>query len=243
MREYFAQSKAPFHIYGRGVEKRKIFMEYAEYCRFVFLMWVCRIGSPKPSLARKDTTKAAEAILRGEEPDENLYTKEFEPIISIITWNLMPNHYHFMLASLIDGGISKYMQKLGNAYTKYFNAKHERNGHLFQGPFQSIGINETIYLVTLLRYINFNHAELVERGWKNHVIKDLKKLKKFLDSYIWSAHQDHMGTRQSLLVDREVVSQLFEAEFTNKGLEGYEDFINQWLKDDFEAIKGYTLED
>ena len=68
MREYFKELKTPFHIYNRGTEKRVIFTDYAEYCRFVFLMWVCRIGSPAINLSRKNIIKAAEAILAGEEP-------------------------------------------------------------------------------------------------------------------------------------------------------------------------------
>lgn len=242
MREYFAKSQAPFHIYARGTEKRKIFMDYAEHCRFVFLMWVCRIGRPKINLSKKETIKAAEAILHGQEPDEDTYVKEFDPLVSIITWTLMPNHYHFMLLSLSEGGISKYMQKLGNAYTKYFNARHKRSGRLFQGSFQSIGVEDPIYLAVLLRYINFNHVELIEPRWKEHQIKDLKKMEEFINSYTWSANQDFLGKRQSLLVDRELASQLLEAEFTEKGLEGYKDFINQWLDDDFESIKEYMLE-
>jgi len=243
MREYFTKSKEPFHVYSRGVEKRRIFLSYAEYCRFVFLMWVCRTGKSQVNLSREDTIKAAESILGGKEPEENLYIKEFEPLVSIITWNLMPNHYHLMLVSLVDGGLSKYMQKLGNAYTKYFNFRHQRSGHLFQGSFQSIAIDEPKYLAILLRYINFNHAELIEPKWKERTIKDPKRLKSFINEYQWSANKDFGGMRNSLLVDREAASKLFEAEFTSKGLEGYEEFIDRWLEDDFEEVKRYIIED
>lgn len=243
MREYFAKSTAPFHVYSRGTEKRKVFMQYAEYCRFVFLMWVCRIGRPEVNLLRMDTTTAAEAILGGGEPKEGLYVKEFDPLVSFVTWTLMPNHYHFLIVSLVEGGISKYMQKLGTAYTKYFNARHQRTGRLFQSSFQSIAIDDPRYLAALLRYINFNHAELVEPKWKEHIIKDAKKMEEFVNSYQWSAHPDFLGTRHSLLIDKDAVSGLLEEKFNDKGLIGYKDFIRQWLKDDFGAIKQYTFED
>lgn len=242
MREYFSKSKAPFHVYGRGTEKRKIFMDYAEYCRFVFLMWVCRVGRPAINLTKEETIKAAECILQGKKPDENSYLEDYEPLVSVLTWTLMPNHYHFILVSIAEGGISKYMQKLGNAYTKYFNARHQRNGRLFQGPYQSIGVEDLSYLAILLRYINFNHAELIEPLWKEHRIKDPKKMKSFTNSYVWSAHQDFLGKRRSLLIDRVLVSELLEDKFTTKGLRGYEEFINQWLRDDFESIKNHVLE-
>jgi len=244
MQEYFAESKVPFHIYNRGTEKRIIFTDYAEYCRFVFLMWVCRIGKLKINLSKSETIQAAESLLGGEEPDSSLYIKEFDPLVAFITWNLMPNHYHFMLVSLAERGITKYMSKIGDAFTKYFNARHERSGRLFQGPCQSIEVKSSKYFYILVRYINMNHAELVEPQWKERRIRDRYKMREFVDSYQWSAHQDFMGKRNSLLINRELISELFGAEFTDKGLKGYQDFIEAWFDDDFETkeIKEYILE-
>jgi putative transposase len=242
MREYFEKLKTPFHIYNRGTEKRVIFTDYTEYCRFVFLIWVCRIGSPAINLTKKNIIEAAEAILLGKKPDQRLYIKEHKPLVAFVTWSLLPNHFHFILTSLVDGGISKYMSKLGNAYTKYFNARHQRSGRLFQSSYQSIEIKDPKYFYILIRYINLNHAELVEPQWKERRLQNQKKIEKFVNSYSWSAHQDFLGIRNSLLVDREMVSELFEAEFTEKGLKGYREFIEAWFEEDFEQIKKYILE-
>ena len=79
MREYFGSKlETPFHIYNRGTEKRIIFTDYVEYCRFIFLMWVCRIGKPI-NLSRKNVIEAAEAILRGKRPSPSLYIREPPP--------------------------------------------------------------------------------------------------------------------------------------------------------------------
>lgn len=243
MREYFKKLKSPFHIYNRGTEKRIIFTNYAEYCRFVFLMWVCRIGSPAVNLSRKDIIKAAEAILAGEEPNSNLYIKESHPLIAFVTWNILPNHFHFILVSLVDGGITKYMSKLGNAYTKYFNARHQRNGRLFQGSYQSIEIKDPRYLYTLIKYINLNHVELIEPLWKEGEIRNQAKVKKFTNTYQWSTHQDFLGIRKSLLISKETVSNLLEGKFTEEGgLNGYSDLLDQPFIEDFKLIENYLLE-
>jgi len=242
MREYFAELKTPFHIYNRGTDKRVIFTDYAEHCRFVFLMWVCRIGSPAINLTKRNVVEAAEAILRGEEPNQKLYTKEHEPLVAFITWNLLPNHFHFILVPLVNGGISKYMGNLANAYTKYFNARHQRSGRLFQGPYQSIEIKEPRYFYILIRYINLNHAELIEPEWKERRIQSRSRIEEFVKPYLWSAHQDFLGLRQSLLVDREEVAKLFETEFTENGLKGYREFTEAWFEEDFDEIKKYILE-
>lgn len=232
----------PFHIYNRGSDKRVIFTDYAEYCRFVFLMWVCRIGSPAINLTKRNVIEATQVILRGEEPDPRLYTKAHEPLVAFVTWNLLPNHFHFILVSLIDGGISKYMSNLANAYTKYFNARHERNGRLFQGSYQSIEIKDPKYFYILLRYINLNHAELVEPEWKERRIQNREKIEEFVDSYFWSAHQDFLGLRQSLLIDRKRAADLLETEFTESGMSGYREFIEVWVEDDFDYLQKYILE-
>jgi len=243
MREYFKELKTPFHIYNRGTEKRAIFTDYDEYCRFVFLMWVCRVGSPAINLSRKNIIDAAQAILSGEEPNVNLYTKEYSPLVAFIAWNILPNHFHFMLTSMTDGGIAKYMSKLGNAYTKYFNARHERNGRLFQGSYQSIEIKNTEHLFNLIGYINLNHVEMLEPSWKEGEIKDEIKAANFTNTYQWSAHQDYLGLRKSLLIDKESVANLLENTFDKKGgLSGYVDLLDKSSIKDRGIIKDYYLE-
>lgn len=242
MREYFGELEIPFHVYNRGTEKRVIFTDYAEYCRFVFLMWVCRIGSPGVNLTRRNIIATAEAILGGVEPDQKFYTKEHDPLVAFVAWNLLPNHFHFILVPLVKGGISKYMGKIANAYTKYFNARHRRNGRLFQGPYQSIAIRDPKYFYALIKYINLNHAELVEPEWKERYIRNRDRLEEFINSYIWSAHLDFLGVRHSLLIDRVVASKLLEVDFDEHGMSGYSEFIEAWFEEDFDYIKKYILE-
>lgn len=243
MREYFKELKTPFHVYNRGTEKRAIFTDYDEYCRFIFLMWVCRVGSPAINLSRKNIINAAESILSGEDPGSGFYAKEYAPLVTFITWNILPNHFHFMLTSTTDGGIAKYMSKLGNAYTKYFNARHERSGRLFQGSYQSIAIKDTEHLFTLIGYINLNHVEILEPLWKEGEIKDEVKAVDFANTYQWSAHRDYLGMRKSLLIDKETTSNLLENSFgENGGLNGYLDLLDRSFIKDYKLIKDYCLE-
>ena len=45
---------------------------------------------------------------------------------------LMSNHYHLLIETPL-GNLSQIMQQLNSAYTTYFNKRHQRVGHLFQG--------------------------------------------------------------------------------------------------------------
>ena len=49
----------------------------------------------------------------------------------------MPNHFHLLIQQLQEGGITAFMRKVADSYTRYFNTKHERIGSLFQGKFKA----------------------------------------------------------------------------------------------------------
>jgi hypothetical protein len=48
------------------------------------------------------------------------------------------------------------MQRLGTGYVRYFNRRHGRSGHLFQGRYKSVLVEDDVYLMTLVRYIHAN---------------------------------------------------------------------------------------
>jgi putative transposase len=75
--------------------------------------------------------------------------------VDIVAYCLMPNHYHF-LVYLRDETLSDAMKSLSLSYTKAINKRFNRSGVLFQGRFQSVRVQETDYLLTLVRYIHLN---------------------------------------------------------------------------------------
>jgi REP element-mobilizing transposase RayT len=78
---------------------------------------------------------------------------------------LMPNHVHLVLEPSSRGTVSQIMQCQTIAYTKYFNKRHDRVGHAFQGRFHSRLIEEDVYLLVASRYVHRNpvRAKLVQR--------------------------------------------------------------------------------
>lgn len=82
---------------------------------------------------------------------------------------LMGNHYH-LLVETPDGNLSTAMRDLNGNYSQWFNARHRRVGHLFEGRFKSYVIEKETYLLVVARYIVLNavRAGLVShpRWWK-----------------------------------------------------------------------------
>lgn len=73
---------------------------------------------------------------------------------------LMPNHFHLLLESGKSSGLSNFMRRLLTAYTIYFNLRHKRHGHLFQGRFKSLIVEKSSYLLPLSRYIHLNPKQV-----------------------------------------------------------------------------------
>jgi REP element-mobilizing transposase RayT len=84
--------------------------------------------------------------------------------VEVYAYVLMDNHYHLLLKTN-KPNISKSMQWFGTTYTRQYNIKHKRNGHLFQGRFKNFLIENDEYLMLLSCYIHRNplRAGIVRR--------------------------------------------------------------------------------
>jgi len=112
----------------------------------------------------------------------------------------MPNHYHLLVRQKIDGGIVRFMQKLGTGYTNYFNKKYERSGSLFQGNFKAVRIKNDAHFLYVPYYIHCNPLDLFQQNWKEDGIKDIKGAIKFIENYKWSSFLDYIDKKNFPLV-------------------------------------------
>ncbi|MDP3935341.1 MAG: transposase [Candidatus Giovannonibacteria bacterium] len=103
-----------------------------------------------------------------------------EKYVELVNFAMMPNHFHLTVREFKEGGIAQYMQRVLCAYTKYFNAKYQKSGHLFQGPYKAVHIEDNEQLLHLSAYIHRNPRELSEWKNKEHI-------------YPWSSYQDYVN--------------------------------------------------
>lgn len=134
-----------YHIYNRGVDKRTIFSDQHDLDRFLQSMREFNNVEPIGSIFENSFRQ-----LGGE-------TAKLKRLVKVIAYCLNPNHYHFILQQISEGGISEYMKRLGGGYTWHFNHRHKRNGALFQGTFKSIHVDSNEYLLHLSVYVNLNY--------------------------------------------------------------------------------------
>ena len=86
----------------------------------------------------------------------------------ILSYCLMPNHWHMVLWPREDGDLSDFVRWLTLTHTQRWHAHHRSagSGHLYQGRFKSFVIQTDQHLLTVCRYVERNalRAKLVERA-------------------------------------------------------------------------------
>lgn len=179
-----------YHVFNRGVEKRNIYTNRDEYLRFLEISKYYQQVNPQVKFSQADSAQK-----------ENLSDKK---LVEVIAYCLMPNHFHFLLKQIDDNGISIFIRRLINSYTKYFNTKNERVGPLLQGPFKAVRIESDKQLIHTTRYIHLNPIV-------GYLVKDLR-------NYEWSSYLIYLGLINNTLCQREKIEELIS-------LKDYEQFV------------------
>lgn len=170
-----------YHIYNRGVEKRKIFLDNQDYSIFLYFLKEC-LNPPNPS--------------------EPLNFKRYINLcneIDLLAYCLMPNHFHFQVKQNSKNGIEKLMRGIATKYVMYFNKKYKREGRLFQGVYQAVLIDREEQFLHLSRYIHLNPVELPNVG--------LSKL----DKYPYSSYKNYLGIKKAKWLKPKEVLDCFES--------------------------------
>lgn len=210
-----------YHIYNRGVEKRKIFSNHSDYERFVALLYI--MNQPNNFVFRD--------FLRTKNLADIFDESQDSPIVSIVAYCLMPNHFHLILQEHEEGGITKFMSKVLTSYSMYFNLKYERSGSLFMHPFRSKHIDNESYYLYIHSYIHLNPISLIQSDWKEVGIKNYKKAQEFLDSYQYSSYLDFQkeGRKESRILDfSKVPDYLREKENLSDYIKSFTEFAKDY---------------
>ena len=181
-----------YHVYNRGVLKQPIFLEEIDYVRFVQNLYIFNDTLPAKRHRNAD-----------------IGCRQRKQVVSILAWCLMPNHFHLFLEQREEGGVTQFMRKMGDGYTKYMNKKYERTGHLFQGKFQAKIIQTDPYFLHISRYLHRNPLDLLGPGFDGPLHgKKFHQAMQFLEIYRWSSYLDWIGTTNfpSLLDLKEVAA-------------------------------------
>lgn len=208
-----------YHVYNRGVASQPTYSSKKDYERFLLSL----------AYYRFDVPFKLSHLLQIPQPDRNNIVSGLEKSgykdVDIAAFALMPNHFHISLQQKVDGGISRFMKKITDSYTRYFNTKHERVGPLFQGAFKVVHVKTDEQLIHLSRYIHLN--PLV-----SFVVRD----EDFL-SYPWSSLKYYVEGGSSFVNTKPVLAHFKNAQQHLKFVLDQADYGKK-----LERIKHLTLE-
>lgn len=150
-----------YHIYNRGVEKRKIFMDKQDY--LVCLSYLKTYLMPK-DVKNLQAIIADPKIKWGEKDKilKLLRMNNFSQKLDLLAYCLMPNHFHFLVKQTDEAVIDNFMNSLFTRYSMYFNRKYHRVGRLFQGVYKAVLVNTDEQLLHLSRYIHRNPVSILQ---------------------------------------------------------------------------------
>lgn len=116
--------------------------------------------------------------------------------VGLVTYCLMPNHFHLVLWQYEDGGITRLLHAAFTSYVRYFNARHDRYGSLFQGTFKASGPHRTAAARRVIAYVHLNPQELRGEVW---------------DQYEFSGHRAFLIDSPPPWIDRRAAATLFDS--------------------------------
>jgi putative transposase len=178
---------ALYHVYNRGVEKRRIFLDSRDYGFFL---------------------KLCEGLKLRHQARLHAYC-------------LMPNHFHLCIRTG-SPGLHRFMHELAGEYARYFNWRHSRVGHLFQGRYRALLVQEESYVLDVVRYIHLNP---VKGG-----------LSALPEGYRWSSYREYLGEDARRLVETRPIIARFDAENGPGGVALFKAFTQAGKDSSFDPL-------
>lgn len=191
-----------YHVFNRGINKQTIYLEESDKRRFLDLLQYYQPS--KVGLCFSDFKKASE------EKREISINKQnnSKSLVDILSYCLMPNHFHLVLKQTVDNGISEFMRKIQIGYTKYFNKKYEKDGPILRGQFKSVNIENEDLLQHIVRYIHLN-------PYSSNIVDS----KSDLFIYPWSSLSEYIDSSSKPISKPQLILKSF------KSVDSYRKFI------------------
>ena len=175
MRKYPLVEGKVYHTFTKSIAGFEIFRNESDYQRMSSMVNYYKVENPPVKFSIfSDIKNKNDFYQRHSLSQGNL--------VEIIAYCFMPTHVHLILRQLKKDGISVFMSRVLNSYTRYFNLKNKRKGPLWESRFKNVEVETDEQLLHLTRYIHLNPvtAHLVE------------------DPYEWSfsSYKEYLGEKQ-----------------------------------------------
>jgi len=136
-----------YHVYTKSIAEFVVFNTDADFLRIKELFQYYEIEKHLVSFSKFKKRNMQQS-------EKSMIDKE--KLVQIICYCPMPTHIHLILKQLKDKGITEFMRRVLDSYTRYFNIKHNRKGPLWEGRFKKVIVESDEQLLHLTRYVHLN---------------------------------------------------------------------------------------
>jgi hypothetical protein len=154
---------------------------------------------------------------------------------------LMDNHFHMVLMTR-ETNLQKFMQRFNTSYTVYFNRRHQRTGHLYQGRYKVLLIDADSYLLELSRYLHLNPVRI-----KQYANLEVQEKQRMIQAYPWSIYGGYARLRDRLpFVNYSTILGMISAGDDRKARKSYSRFVMSGILKDmsttfWQGVRGQTI--
>lgn len=149
--------------------------------------------------------------------------KEYREIMEFELYGyvIMGNHYHLIIR-IAETPLKDIMHRINNKFSRYYNRKNKRSGHVFENRYKGILVIDDRYLLSLLRYIHQNpvSANMCENT----------------EDYIWSSDKYYRSNNGEGMVDIDFILNMLSKNRTD-AIIAYKDFMDENKKEDISAFE------
>ena len=174
-----------------------IFRDEEDYTRFLFLIVHLQspiifnhLSRPLPYFKKHGVFKTSEYTAKAIAKSR---------YVELVCFAVTSSRFDMVVRETRDDGIPYFMHRIQNAYSKFFNAKYKRRGHVFRGPYECKLVADKNQLAHVSAFLHTRPASLPE--WKGREAE-----------YPWSSYQDFDKNRWGFLLVHEAVTDRFNNE-------------------------------
>ena len=211
-----------YHVYNRGVRKIKIYNNASDYVRWENLLtWCLNYDYPYTGyINRLNELKSPVKQNAFQQMIESSYRYK-QPLVEVLAYIEMPNHFHLVIEQMVDNGVSKFMQKLSTAYSMYINRKYDLSGAVFEGSYKTIPVVSDPQINQLLIYV-----------LRNPIKAGLATNKTILQ-YKWSAIKEYLHKKERKVISMRRLPDYFsdQAHLLEAISDGEHSFDSNFLKE------------
>ncbi|MEX2368921.1 MAG: hypothetical protein WD552_00825 [Candidatus Paceibacterota bacterium] len=192
------------HCFNRGVLKTDIYNSDHDRWRFLEIL---RYKNNNANIHRWQ--KDVSSISSGHDLPWPHSWRSQEALVQIDGYILMNNHYHLILTEILEGGISSFMQKLGNTYVGYMKSKYNREERMFSGPYKAVKVLDDDQIRMLFVYVLVKNSFECYPGGVKKAVENFDEAFKESRRNPFSSLGEIMGDREPLISSNSTFSDLF----------------------------------